>query len=100
MGICTKILGDLDMSSRNFLQRNESKENHTQEENMSPHSPIGCFTMLPNPSNSKAARTAACQRNQMQPVEKHLPKFDVWVLGVPSKQEGKKGGVVQCGDLK
>lgn len=67
---------------------------------MSPHSPISSFTMLPNPSNSKAARTAACQRNQMQPVEKYLPKFDVLVLGVPSKQEGKKGRVVQCGDLK
>jgi len=91
MGIWAKILGDLDTSSRNIPQRNESKENHMQEGKTSPHNPIGCFTMFPNPSNSKAARRAACQRNQMHPVEKHLPKFDVWVLGVPSKQEGKKG---------
>lgn len=28
------------------------------------------------------------------------PKFDVWVLGVPWKQEGKEGRVVQCGALK
>lgn len=27
-------------------------------------------------------------------------EFDVWALGVPCKQEGKKGKVVQCGVLK
>lgn len=58
---------------------------------MSPHSPIRCFTMLPNPSNFNAACTTACQRNQMQPEEKHLLKFAIWVLGLRCKQEGKKG---------
>jgi len=36
----------------------------------------------------------------MQTVEKDLPKFDIWVLGMPSELEGKKGRMAQCGDLK
>lgn len=67
---------------------------------MSMHSPIICFTMLPNPSNSKAACTTACQRNHTQPAEKQLSIFGVWVVGVPPKQEGKKERVVQWGVLK
>lgn len=46
------------------------KKNHALEEQTFTHNPISCFTMLPNPSNSKAAQTTACQRNQMQAVEK------------------------------
>lgn len=36
----------------------------------------------------------------MQPVEKDLPKFVIWVSGMLSKKEGKKGRMVQHGDLQ
>lgn len=92
MGVNEKSVGDLDTSSRNMPQYNESKIYCTQEEKMGLHG--DSCTMTPNSSNPKAF-----QGNQMQSVEKDLPKFDIWVLGMPSQKEGKKGRMVQHRDL-
>lgn len=49
-----------------------SQKKITRRRSRRPHTiPSAAFPCLPNPSNSKAACTTACQRNQIQAVEKH-----------------------------